>query len=60
MIPVSVIETLEQQLTGVSFGKLNLEIVLHDGHAKYRITKEISVVPDSNSSGQMKKDNRTV
>ena len=51
MIPVDIIETLEKQIDGVSFGRICLEISLHDKQAKYRITKEISVIPHKETSG---------
>jgi len=51
MIPAVVIESLEKQVEGVAFGKICLEISVHDNNPKYRIVKEISVVPEKNSSG---------
>jgi len=51
MIPAVVIESLEKQVEGVTFGKICLEISVHDNNAKYRIVKEISVVPEKKSSG---------
>jgi len=51
MIPEKIIKLLESQLNGVNFGKVNLEISIHDGALKFRITKEISIVPDKTSSG---------
>jgi len=51
MIPIDVIEMLEKQAEGVSFGKICLEISIHDKQVKYRITKEISVIPYKKTSG---------
>jgi len=51
MIPVVVIESLEKQIEDVCFGKVCLEISVHDNNAKYRIVKEISIVPEKTTSG---------
>ena len=51
MIPKNIIDTLEKQTDGVSFGKICLEITVHDNKPKYRILKEISIVPDKTTSG---------
>ena len=52
MIPTSVIETLETELNGLSHGSVNLEIVIHDNAAKYRVVKTVSIVPGKKSSGK--------
>jgi hypothetical protein len=51
MIPVDVIQELEAQAQGVTFGKICLEISIHDNHAKYRVIKEVSIVPNVKTSG---------
>jgi hypothetical protein len=51
MIPVEIIETLEAELRGLTFGLVRLEIVLHDGQPRFKICREISVVPGKPSSG---------
>ena len=51
MIPENVIKELEAQTQGVTFGKICLEILVHDNHTKYRIVKEISIVPNKETSG---------
>jgi len=52
MIPPEVIEQLEKQIEGVTFGKICLEISIHDKHEKFRIVKEISVVPGKPTTGR--------
>jgi hypothetical protein len=51
MIPKDIIETLEKQTEGLSFGKICLEISIHDNKPKYRIVKEISFIPYKKTSG---------
>jgi len=50
-IPQSVIDALGEQVEGVTFGKICLEISIHDGYPKYRITREISVVVEKTTTG---------
>jgi len=57
-IPNEVITTIAQELTNVYFGKINLEISIHDNHPKYRIIKEISIIPGKNTSGEQIKKNK--
>jgi|GEM_PF-5049394 len=52
-IPNEVILTLDQELSNLNFGKLNLEISIHDKQPKYRIIKEISIIPGKETSGQI-------
>jgi len=58
MIPQNIIDTLEKQIEGVTFGKICLEISVHDNHEKYRIVKEISFVPDKPTSGSRTYQNK--
>jgi hypothetical protein len=51
MIPAEIIEALEAELRGLAFGLVRLEIVLHDGYARYKISREKSIVPDKPTSG---------
>ena len=51
MIPENIIKILEAELSGLSHGTINLEIVLHDNKAKYRVIKTISIVPNRPTSG---------
>jgi hypothetical protein len=51
MIPQDVLEELKTQIQGITFGKICLEISIHDNHKKYRITKEISIIPHKETSG---------
>jgi len=55
IIPVEVIKSLEKQLEGVAFGKISLEISVHDSECKYRVIKEISLVPGKQTSGAVHK-----
>jgi len=52
MIPENIINALEKELETLSFGSAVLEVQVHDGKAKYRITKTISLVPGKLTSGQ--------
>jgi hypothetical protein len=55
-IPAEIILELEQETEGLTFGSVRLEIVLHDGYARYKITREKSIVPGKPSSGAEKAD----
>jgi len=50
-IPDEILKAFESELSGLSFGKLCLEITRHDGHSKFRVIKEISFVPEKPTSG---------
>jgi hypothetical protein len=50
-IPSEVTAVLDAEMQGVYFGKVILEVSIHDGKPKYRITKEISIVPGKPTSG---------
>jgi len=52
MIPENIIEAIEKELETLSFGNVILEVQVHDGKAKFRITKTISLVPGKLTSGQ--------
>jgi len=52
-LPSDVLAELEKTLEGLSFARVNLEIVFHDGKPKYRIVIEKSVIPGVNTSGEM-------
>jgi len=54
-IPEDVLFLIEDELNHINFGKLLLEISIHDKHPKFRIIKEISIIPDKLSSGQINK-----
>jgi hypothetical protein len=53
-IPDEVLTLLEDNVKGVNFGKICLEISLHDGKPRFRITKEVSFIPEKTSSGEQK------
>jgi hypothetical protein len=55
MIPDEIIETLETEIRDLSFGTVKLEIVFHDGHARYKIIREKSIVPGKPASGTLVK-----
>ena len=50
-IPPEIISELERCIEDLSFGHVNLEVVIHDRRARYRIIVEKSYVPGRNSSG---------
>jgi hypothetical protein len=51
VIPAEIIEALEQELRGLAFGVVRLEVILHDERARYKISREKSIVPGKPSSG---------
>jgi len=54
-LPASVIETLESQLSDLSYGSVVLEVIIHDNAAKYRVIKTVSIVPNRPTSGEARK-----
>jgi len=51
-IPVEVIEAAEKELDTLGkFGSLSIILTTHDGHMKPRIIKEISIIPNKETSG---------
>jgi hypothetical protein len=50
-LPEIVLVELENTLEGLHFGRVNLEIMIHDQKPKFRIITERSVVPGSETSG---------
>lgn len=54
-LPEEVLFSLEKELKDINFGKLILEILIHDKCPKFRIIKEISVIPGKFTSGEQKK-----
>ena len=50
-LPLDVIKLIEDSMAGMNFGKVLLEVVFHDQKPKFRITKEISVIPGRETSG---------
>jgi hypothetical protein len=54
MIPDSIIAAINTELNGMNFGKVILEISVHDKQPKFRIVKEISVIPGKPTSGAEK------
>jgi hypothetical protein len=55
MIPDEIIKTLETEILDLTFGVVKLEIILHDGHARYVVGKEQSIIPGKPSSGAERK-----
>ena len=51
MLPPEVETALVEAVKGLNFGKVVLEIIYHDQHPKYRIVREISIIPGKKSSG---------
>ena len=50
-IPKEVLEAVEKESQGLTFGTLCVILQFHDGKPKYRITKEVSIVPGRETSG---------
>jgi len=55
IIPEEVLLSIEKELECLNFGKLCLEILIHDKSPKFRIVKEISIIPGKSTSGEQKK-----
>jgi hypothetical protein len=50
-IPAEIIEALETELRGLSFGTARLEVHVHDGKLRFIISREQSIIPGQPSSG---------
>ena len=50
-IPLEIIDELEKNIDGLNFGRVNLEILIHDKKPRFRITKETSFIPGKPTSG---------
>jgi hypothetical protein len=50
-IPQEILIELEAELTGLRFGTVTLQIVLHDSQPRYKVIREKSIVPGKQSSG---------
>ena len=50
-IPEEVLEAVDKESQGLTFGTLCVILSFHEGKAKYRITKEVSIIPGKESSG---------
>ncbi|GHV75534.1 hypothetical protein AGMMS49942_03550 [Spirochaetia bacterium] len=50
-IPAEIIRKLEAETTGLIHGEANLRIIFHDGHIRYVIAREQSIVPGKSMSG---------
>jgi hypothetical protein len=55
-LPDDVVSLVEEEFNRINFGKLILEISIHDKLPKFRVIKEISIVPGKLTSGEQKKD----
>jgi hypothetical protein len=54
-IPNEILERLEQEARGIAFGTVALQIILHDGQARFKLSREISIVPGKETSGALPK-----
>jgi len=59
-IPEEVLLSIEKELEYLNFGKLCLEILIHDKKPRFRILKEISIITEKKTSGEQKKENKTM
>jgi hypothetical protein len=50
-IPGKIIETLEAEMAGLSFGCVTLKVQLHDGKQRFVISREKSIVLEKPTSG---------
>jgi hypothetical protein len=50
-LPAEIIELIERETEGLTHGEVTLKIILHDGHARYVLNREVSVVPGKPTSG---------
>ena len=49
-VPENVLSEFFKAAEGVDFGRITLEIVLHDGRPRFRIVKEMSYIPGKKGS----------
>jgi len=52
IIPEEVFFAIEKELEYMKFGKVCLEILIHDKNPRFRILKEISIIPGKSTSGE--------
>jgi hypothetical protein len=50
-IPAEIIAEVEQDVVGLSFGTVTLQIVIHDNIPRFKIIREKSIIPGKESSG---------
>ena len=50
-LPSEIIMAVERELSGLGFGKVNLECLCHDSKIRFRLIKETSYIPGKDSSG---------
>jgi hypothetical protein len=50
-IPPDVIQILESELSGLEHGTASLTIHMRDGHPRYAISRERSLLPDTLTKG---------
>jgi len=60
IIPEEVLLSIEKELEYMNFGKICLEILLHDKIPRYRIIKEISIIPGKATSGSEQSNETSV
>ena len=58
-LPSDVHYAVSEAIDDLNFGKINLEITMHDGKPKYRIITERSFIPGKPTSGSKKNDDST-
>ena len=51
-VPPEIIFEVEAAMTGLVFGKVTLEVSVHDGKFRFRIIKEVSFIPGRSTSGE--------
>jgi hypothetical protein len=55
-IPAEIIAEVEQDVAGLSFGTVTLQIVIHDNIPRFKIIREKSIIPDKAASGSIPGD----
>jgi hypothetical protein len=53
MIPAEVIAEVENEAAGLGFGTVTLQFILHDGHQRFKIIREKSIIPGKVVSGSI-------
>jgi len=54
-VPVEIMAAFEQAAIGEKFARILLEQTIHDGRSKFRVIKEVSVIPGRPTSGAVHK-----
>jgi hypothetical protein len=58
MIPPEIIAEMEHEADGLTHGLVRLEIIIHDKQLRFKLTREISIVPGKSAAGSIPEDTK--